>query len=104
MAARREFAEETDYQPIGSGIPLGSLRQSGGKQVYIWAVEDDGDPKTLKSNMFSMEWPPQSGRIQQFPEIDSAGWFGLELARKKIIKGQAEFLDRLELALRGPRR
>lgn len=104
MAARREFFEETGYHPTGSAIPLGSLRQPGGKQVFAWAIEDDWDPEKLISNMFSMEWPPKSGRIQQFPEIDRAQWFGLELARKKILKGQAELLDRLEQALSGPPR
>ena len=104
MAARREFFEETGYHPTGSAIPLGSIRQPGGKQVFAWAIEDDWDPEKLISNMFSMEWPPKSGRIQQFPEIDRAQWFGLGLARKKILKGQAELLDRLEQALSSPPR
>ena len=65
MAARREFFEETGYHPTGSAIPLGSLRQPGGKQVFAWAIEDNWDPEKLISNMFSMEWPPKSGRIQQ---------------------------------------
>ena len=104
MTARREFFEETGYHPTGSAIPLGSIRQPGGKQVFAWAIEDDWDPEKLISNMFSMEWPPKSGRIQQFPEIDRAQWFGLGLARKKILKGQAELLDRLEQAVSSPPR
>jgi len=98
-AARREFAEETGYRPQGHVLSLGSARQPGGKLVHVWAIDDDWDPAQLRSNSFSMEWPPKSGRLQVFPEIDRAGWFALDEARGKILKGQVVFLDRLQAAL-----
>lgn len=98
-AARREFHEETGHEPRGSLLELGSLRQAGGKLVHAWAVEDDWDPQRLVSNNFEMEWPPKSGRIENFPEIDAATWFSREIAQKKILKSQAEFLNRLDAAL-----
>lgn len=98
-AARREFAEETGYRPQGDVLSLGSARQPGGKLVHVWALDDDWDPAQLGSNSFSMEWPPKSGRLQVFPEIDRAGWFALDEARKKTLKGQVVFLDRLQAAL-----
>jgi predicted NUDIX family NTP pyrophosphohydrolase len=94
-AARREFEEETGVAPDGDFTPLGSLQQPGGKLVFAWALRCDLDPSALRSNSFSMEWPPKSGRQQEFPEVDRAAWFGLEAARLKILKGQAGFLDRL---------
>lgn len=100
-AARREFAEETGYLPQGGVLSLGSARQPGGKLVHVWALADDWDPAQLRSNTFSMEWPPKSGRSQVFPEIDRAGWFALDEARRKILEGQVVFLDRLKAAL-GP--
>ena len=95
-AAKREFEEETGVQPAGEFVPLTSLKQPGGKLVFAWALRSDFDPSKLKSNMFSMEWPPRSGRQQEFPEVDRAAWFGIEDARRKILKGQAPFLDQLE--------
>lgn len=95
-AARREFQEETGASAPGEAIPLGSLRQSGGKVVHAWAVRGDLDPDLLESNTFLLEWPPKSGRLREFPEVDRAGWFPLEEARRKILKGQAGFLDRLQ--------
>lgn len=95
-AARREFEEETGIPAGGDAIPLGSLRQPGGKIVHAWAVEGDFDPALLRSNTFSLEWPPKSGRRREFPEIDRAQWFPVGAARQKITKGQAGFLDRLE--------
>ena len=95
-AARREFEEETGAAADGEAIPLGSLRQPGGKTVHAWAVRGDFDPDLLRSNTFLREWPPKSGRMREFPEVDRAGWFPLETARRKILKGQAGFLDRLE--------
>jgi predicted NUDIX family NTP pyrophosphohydrolase len=77
-------------------IELGSVRQKAGKVVRCWAAEGDFDPATLRSNSFSMEWPPRSGVEREFPEVDRAEWFGLEQARRKIIAAQAEFLDRLK--------
>lgn len=94
-AAQREFAEETGYRPGGEAIPLGSAKQPGGKVVHVWAIEEDWDPADLQSNTFEMEWPPGTGRLQSFPEIDRAPWFGIVEARLKILKGQAAFLDHL---------
>ena len=94
-AAQREFAEETGYRPGGEAIPLGSAKQPGGKVVHVWAIEEDWDPADLQSNTFEMEWPPGTGRLQSFPEIDRAAWFGIAEARLKILKGQAAFLDHL---------
>lgn len=98
-AARRELEEETGLRPPGDAIPLEPLRQPSGKIVYAWAVMGDADPAALKSNIFSMEWPPNSGRMQDFPEIDRAGWFTIKEAKRKILKGQAGFLDQLQTKL-----
>lgn len=94
-AARREFQEETGAVPAGDFIPLEPVRQPGGKLVLAWALRFDFDPAMLKSNMFSMEWPPQSGQQREFPEVDRAAWFPVEAARRKILKGQAPLLDQL---------
>ena len=94
-AAIREFEEETGAPAAGKFIPLEPLRQPGGKLVFAWAIASDFDPSRLKSNTFSMEWPPKSGRLREFPEVDRAEWFALESARRKILKGQAPFLDQL---------
>jgi predicted NUDIX family NTP pyrophosphohydrolase len=94
-AAEREFEEETGARPSGDFIPLDPLKQPGGKLVYAWAVRADFDTASLRSNMFSMEWPPRSGRHSEFPEVDRAAWFGIDEARRKILKGQAGFLDQL---------
>jgi len=101
-AAWREFAEETGYRPRGKAIELGEALQPGGKLVHVWAVEDDWDTAKLHSNSFEMEWPPKSGGRQAFPELDRAAWFTLGEAHRKILKGQAVFLDRLEAALASP--
>jgi predicted NUDIX family NTP pyrophosphohydrolase len=101
-AARREFAEETGHTPEGDAKPLGALRQPGGKWVHVWAIEGDWDPAALQSNTFTMEWPRKSGRVESFPEADRAAWFSLAVARAKILKGQALFLDRLVQALALP--
>jgi len=94
-AARREFFEETGLTVDGDFRPLGSVRQKSGKIVHAWAVAADVDAAAIKSNTFSMEWPPKSGRMQDFPEVDRAGWFSLDEARAKINAGQAELLNRL---------
>jgi len=96
-AALREFAEETGFHPEGPVVPLGSVRQAGGKCVHVWAIGADWNPETLVSNTFSIEWPPRSGRMQNFPEIDRAAWFNLTTAHAKILKSQGEFLNRLDL-------
>ncbi len=94
-AARREFQEETGSAALGDFQPMEPLKQPSGKTVYAWAVQGDADPAELKSNTFSLEWPPRSGRLQEFPEVDRAGWFTIETARRKILKGQAGFLEQL---------
>ena len=95
--ARREFEEELGQPPPQTKfIPLGSVRQAGGKVVHAWAAPGDFDVDRLKSVSFDMEWPPRSGRRAAFPEVDRAGWFDLDAARRKINQAQAEFLDRLE--------
>ena len=94
-AAKREFREETGFSVEGNFIPVTPLKQPGGKLVYAWAVERDCDAEAIKSNMFSMEWPPRSGKRAEFPEVDRAGWFTLEVAKEKILPGQVGFLDEL---------
>lgn len=94
-AALREFIEETGHRPAGEFLALGSAKQPGGKLVHVWAVQDDWDPAGLRSNTFEMEWPPRSGQLQEFPEIDRAAWFGIAEARARILNGQAVFIDRL---------
>jgi predicted NUDIX family NTP pyrophosphohydrolase len=92
-AAKREFAEETGYRPRGKSVSLGTAKQPGGKIVRVWAIESDWDAGDLQSNQFELEWPPKSGRLQKFPEL--AAWFSISEARKRILAGQAVFLDRL---------
>jgi predicted NUDIX family NTP pyrophosphohydrolase len=101
VAARREFVEETGWTIDGELKPLGEIRQKAGKAVTAFAAEGDFDPANLKSNSFDMEWPPKSGRVASFPEVDRAGWFGLAEAREKIIEGQRSLLDRLETLVAG---
>ena len=93
--ALREFEEETGVRPRGSLLTLGEVRQAGGKVVTAFALEADLDPGTIQSNLFTMEWPPRSGRLQSFPEVDRAGWFSLAEARCKILAGQVSLLDQL---------
>jgi predicted NUDIX family NTP pyrophosphohydrolase len=94
--ALREFEEETGAAlPPGELIELGSVKQKGGKVVSAWAAEGDLDADAVRSNTFTMEWPPRSGRRAEFPEIDRAGWFAIDVAREKLVAAQAEFLDRL---------
>jgi predicted NUDIX family NTP pyrophosphohydrolase len=94
QAARREFAEELGPSAsVGPLQPLGEIRQRGGKRVVAFLGECDFDPATLTSNMFEIEWPPRSGRLQFFPEVDRAEWFYLETARLKILSGQVAFLS-----------
>lgn len=94
-AARREFEEEMGHAAEGEFLALDPVKQPSGKLVLAWAVCCDFDSSTLASNTFSMEWPPKSGQQEQFPEVDRAGWFPIEAARRKILKGQAPFLDQL---------
>ena len=98
--AQIEFEEELGFQPRGEWIELGSIKQKGGKTVHAWAFEGDlPDSFKLKSNVFEMEWPPRSGKLQKFAEIDRAEFFRGEIARQKINQAQTLFLDRLTAAL-----
>ena len=95
VAARREAQEELGVVLDGELLPLGEIRQAGGKYVEAFALEHDFDAGTIQSNMFEMEWPPRSGRIQCFPEVDAARWFGHEAARRMMLESQKPLLDRL---------
>jgi predicted NUDIX family NTP pyrophosphohydrolase len=101
--AIREFGEELGVQPPRGAPPafLGELRQPSGKRVRAWALEGDLDVAAVRSNTFTMEWPPGSGVVQEFPEVNHAGWFGLEDARRKLLTGQVGFIDRLSDLLEG---
>ena len=101
--AIREFREElgTDPPVDRPAAFLGELRQRSGKRVKAWAMEGDIDERNVRSNTFSMEWPPRSGVTRHFPEIDRAAWFGWEAARQKLVSGQVGFIDRLLEVLRG---
>jgi predicted NUDIX family NTP pyrophosphohydrolase len=98
--AKREFLEETGMEVEGDFHKLAPIRQPGGKVVHAWAVEGDLDPGDLRSNLFTMEWPPRSGRQQEFPEVDRGEWFPLPAARSKLLAGQRPLLDELERGIR----
>src|SRR5262245_2841881 len=98
-AAQREFQEETGFSIEGSFSSLGSIKQSSGKIVQAWACEGNLDASAIQSNTFQLEWPPRSGKFQEFPEADRGDWFPLEVARKKILKVQLPFLENLERLL-----
>jgi len=95
-AAKREFKEETGFAVEGNFIELTPVKQPGGKVVYAWAVMGDCEAESIKSNTFSLEWPPRSGKRKEFPEVDRAGWFTPEVAREKILKGQLILLEELK--------
>lgn len=95
-AARREFEEETGFKASGNFIPLKPVKLKSGKIIKAWAFEGDCDPGQIKSNMFSMEWPPRSGKYREFPEVDRAGWFTIEEAKQKIHPGQLDLVEELE--------
>jgi len=95
-AAQREFAEETGSHVRGQLQPLEPLLQPSGKLVSAWAVEGDFDPATLTCNTFPLEWPPHSGTIREFPEVDRGAWFDIPTAREQIQSGQEGFLDQLQ--------
>jgi predicted NUDIX family NTP pyrophosphohydrolase len=103
--ARREFEEETGHKAPGDGaadpLPLGTIVQKGGKVVHAWALEGDMDPATAASNTFAMEWPPRSGKQQEFAEIDRVAWFAPGEARRRLKPTQIPFVDRLEAILGG---
>jgi len=98
-AARREFFEETGSEISGEFIELTPLKQPSGKVVYAWAVKGNIDAGSIKSNLFSMEWPPKSGKEREFPEVDRGGWFTIPRAQKKLMKGQVGFLEQLQKKL-----
>ena len=102
--ARREFEEEIGRPaPDGEPIALGDVRQSGGRKIVeAWAIECDMDVSEIDSTSFEMEWPPRSGKLRQFPELDRAEWFGVEAARERVVKAQAAFLDRLAKLVGAP--
>jgi len=99
QAATREFHEETGFVVEGPMCELGAVRQAGGKIVSAWCFEGECDPEKLVSNRFQMEWPPRSGRMAEFPEVDRGGWFSIAAAQEHILKSQAPFIDRLILLL-----
>jgi len=99
IAARREFLEETGNVADGSALPLGVVRQAGRKLVHAWAVRGDLDPAQVRSNTFDLEWPPRSGVMRAFPEVDRAAWFTIDEAHQRILPSQAPLLDRLLDAL-----
>jgi len=95
-AAKREFQEETGLEVSGELLPLGSTKHKSGKIVHVWAFEGNCDPSSIKSNTFKLEWPPRSGKEQEFPEIDRADFFTINEAKSKILSSESEFLDRLQ--------
>lgn len=98
-AARREFEEETGSAINGDFIALTPIVQKAGKEVSAWAVAGDIDATTIKSNMYKIEWPPKSGRYQQYPEVDKAGWFNMDEALQKINAAQVAFINELSKIL-----
>ncbi|HEU4684844.1 MAG TPA: NUDIX domain-containing protein [Nitrospira sp.] len=100
-AAKREFAEETGFDIRGTFVALSEQRQPSGKIMSVWAVEGDADEAALRSNTFTMEWPPKSGTLRSFPEVDRGMWFNMATARRKIHPGQRPFLDELETIVQG---
>jgi predicted NUDIX family NTP pyrophosphohydrolase len=100
--AQREFHEETGFALQGRFVPLTALKQPSGKIVSAWAIEGDVDPSKLRSNTFRMEWPPNSGQQQEFPEVDRGGWVGLDDARRKLLAGQLPFLSQLAALVAEP--
>lgn len=101
-AARREFEEETGMKPEGDLLPLSDVRQSNNKIVKAWAFEGDCDAAAARSNLFSMEWPPGSGKIEKFPEVDRAEWFTVDAAKSKILKAQIRLIEDLVEKLGDP--
>jgi predicted NUDIX family NTP pyrophosphohydrolase len=95
-AARREFEEETGFKPQEPFVPLEPIQQKGGKIVHAWAFRGDCDPSKMKSNNFTMEYPPKSGQMREFPEIDRAAFFAMDEARKKMNPAQVRFLEELQ--------
>jgi len=103
LTAQREFEEETGVKPQPPFIALKPIQQKGGKMVHAWAFKGDCDPRSIKSNLFTMEWPPKSGKRMEFPEIDRAEFFDLATARIKIREKQDALIDELESILKAAR-
>ncbi len=99
QAAKREFMEETGHAMTWACRALAPIQQKGGKLIHVWAAEGSIDASLVKSNTFELEWPPKSGKVSQFPEIDRAGWFETEEAFRKILPGQAGFIHELKSLL-----
>ncbi|HYA88861.1 MAG TPA: NUDIX domain-containing protein [Nitrospirota bacterium] len=99
-AALREFTEETGYTPAGAFIPLSPVKQKGGKTVIAWAAEGNCDADTIRSNSFMLEWPIRSGRMEEFPEVDRAGWFTVDEAKQKLNPAQVALVDELLIKLK----
>lgn len=97
--ARREYREETGYEAGGDFIPLTDRKQPSGKIITAWAFAGDCDLDAITSNTFSLEWPPRSGQVQEFPEVDRAAWFEADIAKEKILAGQRGFIDELQAKL-----
>ena len=101
--ARREFAEELGHEPPeGLVLDLGEIRQRAGKRVIAFAIEGDFDPEGIVPGTFELEWPPRSGRVLEFPEVDRVAWFDVPTAKEKIVRGQVALLDRLAQARSAP--
>lgn len=94
-AAKREFKEETGFEVDGDFVELGTLKQPSRKIVHAWALEKDIDTTRIVSNFFELEWPKNSGKLEEFPEVDKGEWFDVEEAKTKILKGQVRFIDML---------
>ena len=99
--AKREFHEETGFGIDGRFYPLAALKQPSGKVISAWSVEGDIDAAALTSNTFTLEWPPESGKLREFPEVDRGAWFNLPTAQVKLQSGQRGFLDQLEQGMQG---
>jgi predicted NUDIX family NTP pyrophosphohydrolase len=97
--ARREFAEETGTHVDGAFLPLAPIRQKSGKRVHAWALAGDIDASAIVSNTFTLEWPPRSGALRTYPEVDRGAWFSLEEARRKLLPAQCAFIDELQALL-----
>jgi predicted NUDIX family NTP pyrophosphohydrolase len=100
-AAKREFFEETGFEAAGNFTRLQDIKQPGGKVVSAWAFEGDCDAKAIRSNTFSLEWPPRTGQFQEFPEVDRAEWFDLGTAKRRILKGQRPLIEELRRVVQG---
>lgn len=95
-AAKREIQEELGFTPDGEYVQLSAIKQKAGKIVYAWAVETDFDIANLVSNTFTIEWPPRSGKMKEFPEVDKAAWYSISQAKEKINPAQAALIDELQ--------